>query len=258
MPKAPTWNPQEYLKFERERTLPCRDLVARIELESPAFIADLGCGPGNSTSILAERWPGARIVGVDSSPEMLRAARRSSVPAEWLLADMRDWSPGHPYDLVFSNAALQWVPDQRTEIVRLFRSVATGGAFAAQVPSVTGGWARAIREVVERPAWDGRLSKDSVNLRSHGLGFYYDLLTPLSRRVELWETRYVHVLSGPDAVVEWVKGTALRPLLDRLPEETARASFLADYTAEIARAYPRRKDGKVLFTFLRRFVVAYR
>jgi trans-aconitate 2-methyltransferase len=256
--ETPTWDAREYLKFERERTLPCRDLVARIELESAALIADLGCGPGNSTTVLAQRWPAAKVVGIDSSEEMLKTARKSSLPAEWLLADMREWNPGHPYDLVFSNAALQWVGNHQIELPRLFRFVGAGGAFAFQIPAGEGDWTRTIREVAEGPAWRGRFSESVLDLETHQLGFYYDLLSPLCRRIDLWETQYVHILSGPEGVVEWTKGTALRPMLDRLPEDGERASFLADYAAAITKAYPRRPDGKVLFPFLRRFVAAYR
>jgi trans-aconitate 2-methyltransferase len=256
--ETPTWDPREYLKFERERTLPCRDLVARIELESPALIADLGCGPGNSTSVAAGRWPDAKIVGVDSSAEMLKIARGSNLRAEWVLADMREWTPERPYDLLFSNAALQWVAGQETVLPRLFDSVGEGGAFAFQIPSGEGGWSRAIKEVADSPAWRSRFSENLLQLSTHELTFYYDLLSPISQRIDLWETQYVHVFPGPEAVVEWTKGTALRPLLDRLPEERERASFLAGYSATIAKAYPRRPDGQVLFPFLRRFVVAYR
>lgn len=256
--EKPSWDSREYLKFERERTLPCRDLVARIELVSPARIVDLGCGPGNSTAVLAERWPKARVVGVDNSEDMIATARKSHVNADWVLADMREWSSPAPYDLVFSNAALQWVASHQTEVVRLFSMVATGGALAFQIPSGEGDWVRAIKMVAEAPAWRGRFSENMLDLHTHELGFYYDLLSPISRRVDLWQTQYVHILSGPEAVVEWTSGTALRPMIDRLTEKAARDSFVADYTLEITKSYHPRPDGKVLFPFLRRFVVAYR
>lgn len=258
MPRdIPSWNPREYLRFERERTLPCRDLVNRIELDSPSTVADLGCGPGNSTAVLAERWPGAKLLGVDNSTAMLEKARNSPTTADWVLADIRDWTPGYACDLLFSNAALQWVPDHDRQVPRLFSLVAEDGALAFQIPSGKGAWVEALREVVGLPAWRATLPESVVDLRTEELSFYYDLLSPLSQRLDLWETEYMHILPGPDSVVEWTSGTALRPLLDRLSEEK-RASFFADYTKAINEAYPGRPDGKVLFPFLRRFVVAYR
>ena len=255
--ETPVWDSGDYLKFERERTLPCRDLVARIELGSPKTIVDLGCGPGNSTSVLAERWPHARITGVDNSEEMLRTARASPLRAEWLLRDISDWTPSSPLDLVFSNAALQWVPHHESEIPRLFRHVSQDGAFAFQIPSGEGSWTKAIRAVSDSSEWRGVLSEDLVDLRTQDLPYYYGLLAPLARRVELWETSYVHVFPGPASVVEWTRGSALRPILQRLPQER-RPAFIRDYLLAIEEAYPRLRDGKVLFPFLRRFVVAYR
>jgi trans-aconitate 2-methyltransferase len=256
--ETPTWDPREYLKFERERTLPCRDLVSRIELESPQSIVDLGCGPGNSTQVLAERWPAAKITGVDNSEDMLARARKSSVAADWRLSDIREWSPDHPFELVFSNAVYQWLPNQDVELPRLFRSVAANGVFAFQIPSGEGEWTTAIRRVAELPAWEGRFKDNLVDLRTPDVSFYYDLLSPLSRRIDAWQTQYVHVFPAPEMVVEWTSGTALRPLLDLLSDKEERAAFLADYTEEVSKAYQRRADGNVLFPFLRRFVVAYR
>ena len=253
----PGWDSGQYLKFERERTLPCRDLVARIELKSPHLIVDLGCGPGNSTAVLAERWPQAKVTGVDSSAEMLKAARSSSVNAEWLLADIRDWKPARPVDLLFSNAALQWVPGQESEVPRLIGLVSPGGAFAFQIPAGAGEWTKALREVAESREWRDRLEEKVLDLHTHELDFYYGLLAPRSISVDLWETCYIHVLPSAEAVVEWTQGTALRPVLQRLSAEE-RLRFLGDYTSAIRRAYPPQRDGRVLFPFLRRFVVAYR
>ncbi|MGA2664108.1 MAG: methyltransferase domain-containing protein [Nitrososphaerales archaeon] len=254
---APSWSPRDYLKFERERTLPSRDLVARIELESPATIADLGCGPGNSTAILRKRWSGARIWGVDNSPAMLEAAKRSSAEVEWVLADIGAWNPRMTFDLLFSNAALQWVPDHTTLVPRLFLAVSPGGAFAVQMPARDGAWTRIIEEIAGYGRWADRFS-GVPDLAAEPLDLYYDLLSPLSSRIDLWETEYVHVLSSPLDVVEWTKGTALRPHLERLHGTGEREAFLEEYTAAIRDAYPSRPDGKVLFPFHRRFWVAYR
>ena len=255
------WDSAQYLRFESERTLPCRDLARRVELDAPRRVVDLGCGPGNSTAVLRDRWPRARIVGVDSSAEMLVRARESAVEAEWTLADVRTWRPRTRVDLVFSNAALQWVPDHPQAIPRIWRWVAPGGAFAFQVPArsePTPAWVRAMATVQRRPRWHRILERRAEETPVLPPASYYDLLASAARRIDLWDTEYHHVLDGPVAVVEWIRGTALRPWLTQLTEEADRAALLAELTREIARAYPPRRDGKVVFPFLRRFVVAYR
>ena len=244
--------------FERERTLPCRDLVNRIELSSPSRIVDLGCGPGNSTAVLAQKWPNAEILGVDSSIEMLKQARASRIKAEWILEDIQRWNSERGFDLVFSNAALQWIADHEREIPRLFNSVANGGALAFQIPTRTDLWNEVLEKLVTNPSWANRFRPVTSNdFFSHKLEFYYSVLSNLSKQIDLWETKYIHILPTPEAVVEWTKGTALRPLLDRLKDANMRNEFLAEYTREITKAFPS-QDGKILFPFLRRFVVAYR
>ncbi len=252
------WNPRDYLRFERERTLPCRDLVARIELPVPSQIIDLGCGPGNSTAVLAERWPNSKLVGIDSSSDMLHIATGSPLRAEWVLEDIRKWTPPSRYDLVFSNAALQWIPDHEREIPRLFDWVAEGGALAFQISTHTDLWYDVLQKFLKSTPWEAQFRDIEPDFYSYDLAFYYDLLSARSRRVDLWETRYVHILPGPDAIVEWNRGTSLRPILNRLPDAKTQQAFVAEYSEEIARVYPRRPDGKVLFPFLRRFVIAYR
>jgi trans-aconitate 2-methyltransferase len=160
--------------------------------------------------------------------------------------------------VVFANAVFQWLPNQDSELPRLFRSVAAGGVFAFQVPSGEGKWTAAIKGIADRPPWKGRFKDNLVDLRTPEVSFYYDLLSPLSRRVDVWQTEYIHIFSGPEMVVEWTSGTALRPLLGLLTDDDERAAFLADYTDEVVSAYPRHADGRVLFPFLRRFVVAYK
>lgn len=251
------WNPDRYLKFGRERTLPCRDLVSRIELISPTQIADLGCGPGNSTEVLAERWPSAKIMGVDNSSEMLKRAKESKVRAEWELADIQRWTSAISFDLIFSNAALQWVPDHEREILRLFSLVAPGGALAFQIPTRTDLWYEVLDKLVKSEVWKNRFRQTEPDFFSHELYFYYDLLSNGSKRIELWETKYYHIMPGPDDVVEWIRGTALRPLLERLPDENSRKEFVDDCTKAMSDAYPRQKDGNLIFPFLRRFVIAY-
>ena len=257
----PRWDAKQYLLFEAERSLPCRDLVRRIELESPSSVIDLGCGPGNSTALLRQRWPRARCTGVDSSSVMLRAARAADSSAEWIERDLHRWEPDRPYDLVFSNAALHWISDHPRFLSRWWGHVAPGGALAFQVPAPgeqRKRWVGALRGVLARPRWRRVAPGDPTQEHVLSLAEYYEVLRAGSRRVELWDTEYCHVLPGPRAVVEWTKGTALRPVLERLTSETDRERFLSEYSTEIEHAYPPQGDGRVLFPFLRRFVVAYR
>jgi len=257
---VPTWNADQYLLFDDERTRPCRDLVARIALASPRRVIDLGCGPGNSTDVLAGRWPDAELTGIDSSRAMIDAATRSHPARRWRIGDIAVWSrEDEPFDLVFSNAALHWVHDHATVFPRLLERAAPGGALALQMPTNhhDGPAHRLMREVAASERWRGALA----GVRSwqvQAAEFYYDALAPGSARIDLWETEYVHVMPGPEAIVEWYKGSGLRPFLDALPSDSERAEFTADYLARIREAFPRRADGKVLFPFRRLFVVAYR
>jgi trans-aconitate 2-methyltransferase len=253
------WDPAQYLRFERERTQPCRDLVARIELTDPKRIVDLGCGPGNSTAVLRARWPKAEVVGVDRSTEMLANARRSDPTVRWVEADASTWAPDEPVDLLFSNAALQWLPDHDHLFPRLMRLVAPGGAFAVQMPANTDEpYQLAAARLSASAAWSPFLQNLDLDFETDPPQFYFDHLAPTARRVDLWDTRYVHVLASPDDVVEWIVGTGLRPVLAALPDEAHRERFLTEYRAEIRRVYPAHSGGRVLFPFLRRFFVAYR
>ena len=257
----PTWNSAQYLRFQHDRTLPCRDLAHRIDLEAPESVVDLGCGTGTSTEVIAERWPIARLVGVDSSAEMLEGARASRTPAEWVLADLRSWNPPEPFDLVFSNAALQWLPDHAQLLPRLLGWVRPGGALAFQVPArgdPPAAWVTAIDTLRRRDRWRETAAADEAASNVLELSAYYDILSPRVARIELWDTEYHHVLDGPSAVVEWVKGTALRRWLPRLEARGEQTEFLTELTREMERLYPPQPDGKVIFPFLRRFVIAYR
>lgn len=255
----PSWSPDQYLRFAGERTRPCRDLAAAVAHAAPGRVIDLGCGPGNSTEVLAARWPGAAITGLDSSEAMLEEARRGAPERTFALGDIGAWSAEAPYDVVFSNAALQWVPDHDRVFPRLMAQVAPGGALAAQVPSNIGAPAHeAMRAVAGRPAFKGYFQGGVRTWHVHEAGWYYDLLSPLASRLDIWETEYLHVLDGADAVVSWYRGTGLRPYLDALPEEAARGRFLDAYREAVAEAYPARADGRVLLPFRRLFVVAYR
>jgi trans-aconitate 2-methyltransferase len=253
------WDPSRYLQFERERTQPCRDLVARIEGAGFREIVDLGCGPGTSTAVLRARWPDAGVTGVDRSREMLEVARRSDPNVRWTEGDIATWTWDREFDLVFSNAALHWVPGHAQLFPRLFGRLNAGGVLACQMPANSDApYQSAAARVQDRREWRAFPAPPLAGTETGSPEFYYDLLAPSARRIDVWDTRYLHVLDGPGAVVDWTVGTGMRPWLAVLPDDAHRARFLAAYRTEIERAYPPQPDGKVLFPFLRRFLIAYR
>jgi trans-aconitate 2-methyltransferase len=258
----PTWDAKQYLQFAEYRTRPCRELVERVEVAAPTRVIDLGCGPGNSTAVAAARWAGAEIVGLDSSAQMIEAAKKETRGGKWVVGDIARWAKDNdkPFDVILSNAAMQWVDDHGEAYPRLMKKVAPGGALATQVPGNFDGPAhRAARELAASEAWRAKFASGSVReWHVHELSFYYDILSPVAKRVDAWETEYLHVMPSAEAIVEWYKGTGLRPFLELLGSEEERKRFEADYLEEIQRAYPVHADGRVLFPFRRLFLVAYR
>jgi trans-aconitate 2-methyltransferase len=254
------WNAARYLRFEDERTRPCRDLAARIEVSGSRRVIDLGCGPGNSTAVLAERWPEADLTGLDSSPEMLSTARTGAPAVRWMAGDIAQWAEedAERFDVVFSNAALQWVPDHAALLPRLLGRVSPGGALGMQIPAYSRQPAqRLIREMAASAQWRARFTAPPRDWRAETPEFYYDVLAPVVSRLDIWETEYLHVLEGPEAVVEWYRGTGLRPFLSALASEEDRTNFLSEYLEGLKPYYPRRADGRVLLPFRRLFAVAY-
>ncbi|HEX7725319.1 MAG TPA: trans-aconitate 2-methyltransferase [Rhizomicrobium sp.] len=250
-----SWNPSFYLTYADERTRPAADLLARVAREKPARVADLGCGPGNSTALLAQRWPQAKVEGVDSSPQMIDAAKKSGVAANFILADLASWKPDAPYDVVFSNATYQWLPDHRALLPRLMGFVAKGGVFAFQVPNNQYSPSHTLmRDVAAQGPWAEKLA-DVRGVFVEKAQTYFDVLAPHAGSLDIWTTEYLHVLEGEDAVFKWVSGTGLRPFLDAL-DDNERAAFTREYKARLNVAYPRRADGKTLFPFSRLFAVA--
>lgn len=245
------WNPEQYLRFADARTRAASDLLARVPLEAPATVVDLGCGPGNSTALLAARWPAARITGVDSSPEMLAAARAAMPELAWVEGDAASWTPEAPVDLIFANAVLQWVPNHEALLPRLMACLAPGGVLAVQMPTNHEAPAfQVLRDLAggeTKGDWRRPLSPEA----------YVRMLTPHADAVDLWETEYQQVMAGVDGILEWGRGTVLLPYLQDLGEAD-RARFLADYRAALVRAYPVQPDGRVLFPFKRLFIVARR
>jgi trans-aconitate 2-methyltransferase len=253
------WSARQYLKFEDERTRPPRDLLAQVPLRQPRRVVDVGCGPGNSTALLVERFAHAEVVGLDSSPDMLRKARERLPQHTFIEADITVWSPEPGTDLLFSNAVMQWLPDHTTILRRLLESLAPGGVLAVQMPDNTREPALVFQGEVgrngpwaEHPQIKAALRPDLPSVEA-----YYDLLKPVCSHIDIWHSVYNHVMASPQAIVEWFKGSSLQPFLSPL-DAVAREKFLAAYGEKIASAYKPRKDGKVLLKFPRLFIVAVR
>ena len=252
------WDSRQYLKFESDRTRPPRDLLAQVPLQRARKIVDLGCGPGNSTDLLVKRYPGAKVIGLDSSPDMLRKARERLPANEFVEADITQWQPEPDADLLFSNATFQWVPDHPTVLKRLLQALQSGGVLAAQMPdNKTEPTHTLMAEVAREGGW---LSAGTEGLdRGNPLDpeAYYDLLHPHCQTLDMWHTIYAHVLDNAAAIVEWFIGTALRPYTAPL-SDSAREAYLAAYEKRITELYPPRYDGKAILNFPRFFIVAVR
>jgi trans-aconitate 2-methyltransferase len=250
------WDDAQYLKFGDERTRAARDLLARVPLAQAQRVVDLGCGPGNSTALLRERWPAARVTGVDNSPEMLARAGKDYPDIDWVCADAASYRPDTPPDLLFANAVFHWVPDHAWLFPSLIERLPAGGVLAVQMPHSFDEPSHRLMRETRAAVAPGRPATGAA-VPVGDAGFYYDLLAPRARAVDVWRTTYQHVMPDAGAIVEWVKGTGLRPYIDDLDEPT-RAQFLATYLRGIEAAYPRRADGKRLFPFPRLFIIAVR
>jgi trans-aconitate 2-methyltransferase len=256
---AEDWSARQYLKFEDERTRPPRDLLAQVPLDNPRRVVDLGCGPGNSTELLIERFPGAEVIGLDSSPDMLRQARERLPRGTFLQGDLATWTPEQPTDLLFGNAVFQWVPDHHRVLARLLTALPKGGVLAVQMPDNMREPALMLMDkVASSGPWAATLAGvDSTRKDLLTPEDYYDLLRPLCSHLDIWHTHYQHIMQDQAGVVEWFKGSSLRPYYAPLDGAT-RERFLTAYADEIARAYPARRDGKVMLKFPRLFIVAVR
>ena len=251
-----SWNPQQYTRFAGQRLRPALDLIARVPLEHPQAVADLGCGTGNVTRILRSRWPRARITGVDGSTQMLAEARKEQADIVWEQSELGSWNPVEKYDLVFSNAALHWLDDHRALFERLAGYIVPGGVLAVQMPRNFGAPSHSrMHELAMRPPWRDALAGLLRPMPVLEPAAYYDLLAARASSLDIWESEYLQVLEGENPVAEWTKGTWLAPLLAALAPG-ARAAFEAEYRQRMAQAYPRQADGKTLFPFRRLFIVA--
>jgi trans-aconitate 2-methyltransferase len=254
-----SWSASQYTKFEDERTRPVRDLIAAIPAAEVSRAIDLGCGPGNSTEVLMARYPSASISGIDSAEDMVRAARERlpNVPIEQ--ADVASWQPAGAYEVILANAVLQWVPGHEVLLPRLVDALSSGGSLAVQMPDNLAEPSHVLmRHVASEGPWSEKLSgAQGERSRVESPEWYYALLRPLCSRVDVWRTTYHHPLPGIDAVVEWFKGSGLRPFLSPLTNDEQKA-YLERYRAALAAAYPLQPDGSVLLPFPRLFFVATR
>ncbi|MDE1181577.1 trans-aconitate 2-methyltransferase [Paraburkholderia sp.] len=252
------WHAKQYVMFERERTRPVRDLLGAVaDTGDVKSAVDIGCGPGNSTEVLIEHVPDAIVTGLDSSPDMIAAARKRLPHCRFDTVDIATWRPAASLDLILANAVLQWVPQHERVFPQLIDALAPAGRLAVQMPDNLDEPAhRLMREVAAAGPWASKLKGAERTMR-FGADWYYALLKPLCSRVDVWRTVYHHPLADADAVVEWFKGSALRPFLAALDagEQTA---FLSEYRDAIAQAYPAQPDGTVLLPFPRLFIVATR
>ena len=271
-----SWDPTQYLKFGNQRLRPALDLLGQIPLQAPARVVDLGCGAGNVTRFLAERWPQAQVTGVDGSAEMLekaRAAESELSTVRWAQADMSAWQADTPVELIYSNAALHWLPDHDVLFPRLIKQLQAGGVLAVQMPRNFAAPSHvAMDQALDALGLTGpdRARIDAVKLHSPVAApeQYYDWIRPLTSQLDIWESIYQHVLNGENAVAEWTKGTALIPVMEGLKALSREAGlgaenglhqrFWLDDCARTNAAYPRRADGSTLFPFRRLFIVATR
>lgn len=254
-----SWSARQYSKFEHERNRPIIDLLAHIPGKQVNKAVDIGCGPGNSTELLQAHYRKANVSGMDSSLDMIEAARRRMPEARFEVADIGKWQGEGPYDVILANASLQWVPDHGIIFPSLINKLAPGGSLAVQMPDNFDEPAhRLMRSTAVQGPWAGKLDGSSKRVARESADWYYQHLRNRVAALDIWRTTYYHPLSGgAEAIVEWFKGTGLRPFLDPLDVDE-KAAFLAKYTAEIAIAYPAYADGSVLLPFPRLFIIATR
>jgi trans-aconitate 2-methyltransferase len=256
------WNPTQYLKFADHRLRPALELLNRVPVADPKVIYDLGCGPGEITRMIAEQWPSAEVYGLDNSKEMLDRAAAQPGSVQWIEADLESWSPSEPVDLIYSNATLHWIPGHHELFARLVSFLKPGGCLAVQMP-LSWGMAshRLMRETLANGG-PGGSTLGNADLRTavarkwvEDAEVYYDLLVDRTASLDIWEVEYLQVLTGDDPVLEWVKGTGLRPILNGL-DDAEREIFLAEYRQRLRESYPLRANGATLYPFRRLFIVA--
>jgi trans-aconitate 2-methyltransferase len=253
------WSAKQYSKFETERNRPILDLLAHIPTATVKTAADIGCGPGNSTELLRDKYPDALLTGMDSSPDMITAARKRLPGIRFEIADISTWEEKGPFDIILANAALQWVPDHANLFPALISKLSPGGSLAVQMPDNFEEPSHFLmREIAAGGAWKNKLTSASKRVARETVDWYFKTLRGLVSRLDIWRTTYYHPLAGgADAIVEWFKGTGLQPFLNPL-EEKERAEFIIQYRNAVAKAYTVYPDGTVLLPFPRLFIIAIR
>ena len=253
------WNPELYLKFGRERIQPSIDLVSRIKSVNPARIIDIGCGPGNSTQVLARRWPGSFITGIDNSPSMIEKARKDYPDQHWKIIDAGKNNLPGKFDLIFSNSVIQWIPDHTGLFEKFAGSLNANGIIAIQLPLF---WdmpvGKSIRRIAGSTPWKEYAGKVTGMFTIHDHSFYYDLLASMCSETEIWETSYMHIMDSHHSILEMVRSTGLRPYLEKLSGDAERKEFEDRVLRELVRDYGEQENGKILFPFKRLFMVASR
>lgn len=253
------WNPELYLKFKEERTQPAIDLARRINVENPEKIMDAGCGPGNSTNVILSRWPESEIIGIDNSASMIESARKNYPEMKWRVKDVTRMETEEKYDIIFSNATIQWIQNQKKLINDLVKMLKDKGALAVQVPQYHNmPVSQAIERVSLNKKWKKQTSQANNDFTFHSSDYYYDILSVKLKSITMWETSYFHVMPSHQNIVEMIKSTGMRTFLDRLDTREEKMAFEKDVLKEITRAYPAQKDGNVLFPFERLFFIGYR
>ena len=256
------WNPEQYLKFSDHRIRPALELLARVQISSPEVIYDLGCGSGNITRIISECWSSATVYGLDNSDEMLKKAATETSRVKWVKEDIGNWSVNKPIDLIYSNSTLQWLNQHNKVFPKLLGMLKKGGCLAVQMPLSWGMPShRLMRETLANGGINGapigteELRNAIARKWVEDKELYYDFLFEQVTQIDIWETEYLQILTGEDPVLEWVRGTGLRPILNTLDNEE-RAIFLSEYSKRLRKAYPVKANGQTLFPFRRLFIVA--
>ncbi len=253
------WDTKQYLRFAKFRRQPALDLIHAIALEAPETIYDLGCGTGKVTALLSEKWPAAKVTGIDKSDQMLERAEALKANVAWISGDIINWQPEEPADLIFSNASLHWVPDHARYFPRLLSYLKPGGCLAIQMPLSWHGLSHQLMRQTLLDAHDTPLGPASLRTALdtswvEAPSMYYDMLSGAGREINIWSTTYYHPLEGEDPVYEWVKGAGLRPILNGLSDEEL-GIFIPAYKEKLREAYPHSSDGVTIFPFSRLFIV---
>lgn len=255
--KKPDWNPNLYMKYNKERIQPSIDLVTRINFDNPEKIIDIGCGPGNSTQLLVNRWSGSKIIGADNSASMIEKAKKDYPDQEWIMFDAEKDKINDKFDIVFSNAALQWMSNQEEVIKSFFNLLKESGLIAVQIPSF---WempiGKSIAKIEENSKWTPKIKGVKTLMTIHSLGYYYDCLSELSNSIDIWITNYMHIMKSHISILEMMRSTALKPYLERLKDEEEKKEFEELVLKEIRSDYPQQKNGNVIFPFKRLFFIA--